>query len=236
MPCVAAPSHRRGPARSRSRTHPCRLVALTQLCTPARVRPNQRGPAGPLVLFPLRRTSPQRCAPARRAGMALPWRTALHTRLQGSGAPSSGCLVHVSPPALAHTRTRPCLATSSMSAAAFLRRPELRRELRCPAALRPTQGPSPSRSHLHACVHPSARTFAPNTGARPRCRVPTPCRRHRANHGADLAAPVASFLVRLLQALAIQGDPVKLTMGHDAQAPRDLTGGKAISCRRSLGT
>jgi hypothetical protein len=108
--------------------------------------------AGPLVLFPLRRTSPRRCAPARRAAMAFPWGIALRTRLQGSGAPSSGCIVHASPPNLAHTRTHPCPAAGSMSAAA-----------------RFASARAPSRATL-------PRHFAANSGPKPEpLAPPRPC-------------------------------------------------------------
>jgi hypothetical protein len=69
-----------------------------------------------------------------------------------------GRRVHTSPLAVAPTHTRLCPTVVTLSAATLWRRPELRHGLRRPAALRPTPGLSPSRSHPYARAHPSART------------------------------------------------------------------------------
>jgi hypothetical protein len=229
--CVAAPGHRCGPvsAHSRSCMHPSRLAALARLCTPARAHPSRRGPGrtfGPFSLAPDLATTLHPCSP-RRHGLAMKdslahmvtgeWSALLGlSRARLTADPCAH--PHASVPGRGfHVRHRPfCAGSSSVASYAA---PPLCGQLRAQARAARTSTP----------VHPSARvrTRVRTQHGRPRCR---------ADHGTDLAAPVASFLVRLLQALAIQGDPVKLAMGHDAQAPRDLTGGKAIPCRRSLGT
>jgi pyruvate/2-oxoglutarate dehydrogenase complex dihydrolipoamide acyltransferase (E2) component len=182
--------------------------------------------AGPLVLFPLFQTSPRCCAPAHRAAMALPWRIALRTQLQRSGAPSSGCFVHASPPTLAHTRTRPCPAAGSMSAAAIFAPARAPPRATPPHRFTANSGPkpepltplrpcAPKHTHTHARSRASSLEWAP----RPRYRVPPPRRRRHTDHGVDLASPVASFLGCFLRALATRGDPVNLAKGHVAQAP-----------------
>jgi hypothetical protein len=104
--------------------------------------------------------------------MALPWRFASCTRLQGSGAPSSGCFVHASPPTLALTRTRLCPTAEALSAATLWHRLELRHGLHRSAVLQPTPGPNPSRSQPRARAHPSTRAC---TRVRTRHGRPTAC-------------------------------------------------------------
>jgi hypothetical protein len=149
------------PSRRHAHTH---APVISHAPSHSRAPPQARTPTwevkgGPLVLFLSLAldlaTAMRPCTPRR---MALPWRFASHTRLQGSGAPSLGCSVHASPPTLALNLMRLCPTAEALSAATLWCRPELRHDLRPSAILRPTPGPNPSCSHPRARAHPSART------------------------------------------------------------------------------
>jgi hypothetical protein len=201
MPCVAAPGHRRGPApaRSHSRTRPWRLTALAQLCTLAHTRPSWRGLGrtfGYFSLAPDLATILRPCW-SRRHGLAMEnclahtaageWSTLLGlSRARLTADPCAH--PHASVPGRGfHVRRRPFCA--GPSSAASYSTPPLCGQLRAQA--RAARTSTPVRTQAQA----RARMFTPNTGAGLRCRVPQPRRRRRADHGADLAAPVASFLV-----------------------------------------
>jgi hypothetical protein len=223
--CHRRPGRRRGPTPVRSHSHarPCSHAALAQTCTPALARPRREGEAGPLAPFFLRRTSPRRCAPVDRAALALPWRLASCTRSQRrerrpfwstsahlatgrhshthASVPDCGYLVRRHP--LAPARAPPWSSPPRHFAANSGPKPE---------PLTPLHPCAPKRTHTHA----RSRASSPEWALRPRYHVPPPRRRCRADHGVDLAAPVASFLGRFLQTLATRGDRVNLAREHVA--------------------
>jgi hypothetical protein len=198
MSCVAAPDHRRGPApaRSRSCTCPCRLAALAQSCTPARARPSRRGPSrtfGSFSLAPDLTTMLRPCLP-RRHGLAMEdclahaaageWSALLGlSRARLTADPCAH--PHASVPGRGfHVCCHPfCIGPSS---AASYATPPLCGQLQAQARAARTSTP------VHTQAHARARAFAPNTGARPHCRVPPPCRPWRRPRRADRLLPCSS--------------------------------------------
>jgi hypothetical protein len=179
MPRVAAPGRRRGPtpSRSRSRARPCRLASLAQLCTPARACLSRRGPGRAFGPFPLASglsTLLRPCSPCRHGRLPL----ARGCRKVERPPWVVSCTPHRRPLRTpARIRARPRVSCLSLSFFALAQAPPRATPPRRFAA---NSGPkseplAPPRPCAPKRVR--ARAFAPNTGARPRCRVPPPRRR-----------------------------------------------------------